>query len=117
MTEFGGYIRHRRECLLQESKDFSVRRVALKIGVEPAYLSKVERSIVPPPSEKKIVLLAIELNEDPDVLLAMAGKVSADLLRIIRERPLLFSELIRSLKAEPDHAVLRIVREVKDGDW
>ena len=25
--------------------------------------------------------------------------------------------LIRKLKEEPDHAVLRIVREVKDGEW
>jgi hypothetical protein len=57
------------------------------------------------------------LGEDQDVLLAMAGKVSSDLLKVIRDRPVLFAELIRKLKTEPDHAVLRIVREVKDGEW
>ena len=33
------------------------------------------------------------------------------------DRPVLFAELVRRLKEEPDHAVLRIVRDVKDGEW
>ena len=47
----------------------------------------------------------------------MAGKVSSDLQEIIRKRPRLFADLIRQLKSEPDNALLRIVREVRDGDW
>ena len=117
MTEFGTYIRERRERLTEDSKEFSVRKVAMKIGVEPAFLSKVEREIVSPPSEGKIIALAEVLGEDQDVLLAMAGKVSSDLLKVIRDRPVLFAELIRKLKSKPDYAVLRIVREVKDGEW
>lgn len=114
---FGTYIRGRREALGEANKDFSVRKVAKVIGVEPAFLSKVEREIVAPPSEAKVIALANALGEDQDVLLAMAGKVSSDLLNIIRDRPALFAELIRKLKTEPDHAVLRVVREVRDGDW
>ena len=89
----------------------------MSLGVEPAYLSKVERGVVAPPSEAKIVVLADAIGEDPDVLLAMAGKVSSDLQSIIKKRPKLFADLIRQLKEEPDHAVLKVVREVKDGDW
>ena len=117
MKGFGTYVRAQRERLSEGSKDFSVRKVAMKIRVEPAFLSKVEREIVPPPSEGKITALAEVLGEDQDVLLAMAGKVSSDLLKVIKDRPALFAELIRRLKSEPDHAVLRIVREVKDGQW
>jgi len=117
MYRFGNHIRSLRESLSQESKEYSVRKVAKKIGVEPAFLSKVEREVVPPPSEAKIIALAEVLGDDKDVLLAMAGKVSSDLLKIITDRPALFAELIRKLKKEPDHAVLRIVREVKDGEW
>jgi transcriptional regulator with XRE-family HTH domain len=117
MLGFGTYIRAQRGRLSEDSKDFSVRKVAMKIGVEPAFLSKVEREIVSPPSEGKIIALAEVLGEDQDVLLAMAGKVSSDLLKVIKDRPALFAELIRRLKSEPDHAVLRIVREVKDGQW
>ena len=61
--------------------------------------------------------LAEVLGEDKDVLLAMAGKLSTDLRRIILRRPKLFADLLRQLKEVPDHAILRVVREVKDGEW
>jgi HTH-type transcriptional regulator, competence development regulator len=85
--------------------------------VEPSYLSKVERGLEPPPGETTAIALARELQLDPDLLLAMAGKVSSELQTIIRKRPQLFADLIRALKDQPDHAVLRIVREVRDGNW
>ena len=76
---FGPFIRRRREQLLQDDPRFTVRQVAGRIGVEPSYLSKVERGHEAPPSEARIRALAADLAEDPDVLLALAGKVSADL--------------------------------------
>jgi len=114
---FGEYIRMRREALRSQDERFSVRQVAQRIGVEPSFLSKVERDEVAPPSEAKVVALARELGDDPDVLLALAGKVSSDLQAAIRKRPELFASLIRELKDMPDHAVLRLVREVRDGKW
>ena len=114
---FGTFVRARREELRKQDREFSVRKVAARIGVEPSYLSKVERGEQPPPSEAKIVALAEVLDEDADILLAMAGKVSSDLQEAIRKRPRLFAELIRELRTAPDRAVLRIVREVRDGDW
>jgi len=117
MKAFGSYARKRREERLAEDRKYSVRQVAARIGVQPSYLSKVERGEQPPPSEAKIVALAKELQEDPDVLLALAGKISGDLKAIIEKRPQLFSQLIRELKNMPDYAVLRLVREVRDGKW
>ena len=117
MSDFGDFVRQRRERHQEIDPRFSLRRVAASIGVEPSYLSKVERGEQPPPSERTIVALARELDEDPDVLLALAGKVSADLQQIIRKRPKLFAQLIRDLKNLPEHAVLRLVREVRDGNW
>ena len=114
---FGDYVRRRREALREDDASYSVRQMAQRIGVEPSCLSKVEREEVAPPSEAKIVALAAELGEDPDVLLALAGKVSSDLQQAIRHRPELFAALIRELKDMPDHAVLRLVREVRDGNW
>jgi hypothetical protein len=80
-------------------------------------LSKVERGIQPPPGETTATAPAHELELDRGLLLVMAGKVSNELQTIIRKRPKLFAELIRALKDQPDHAVLRIVREVRDGNW
>ncbi len=117
MTRFGPAIRERRERLRLDDRRYSVRQVAQRVGIEPAYLSKIERGQVAPPSEATTIRLARELGQDPDVLLAMAGKVSGDLQEIIRKRPRLFAELIRQLREAPDDAVLRVVRVVRDGDW
>ena len=114
---FGKYVRKQREALRILDKSYSLRKVAERIEVEPSFLSKVERGEQAPPSEAKIKLLAADLEEDPDVILALAGKVSTDLQDVICRRPKLFAQLIRELKDMPDHAVLRIVREVRDGDW
>jgi transcriptional regulator with XRE-family HTH domain len=114
---FGSFVRETRERRRAGDKAFSVRQVAQRIGVEPAYLSKIERDQVPPPSEGTIRRLAEEIGEDPDLLLAMAGKVSSDLQEVILRRPQLFAELLRRLKNEPDHAILRVVRVIRDGDW
>jgi len=117
MPGFGSYLRRVREDKELEEKRFSLRQVAQRVGVEPAYLSKVEREQVPPPSEATIVRLAEDLGEDKDVLLAMAGKVSSDLMEVIRRRPKQFAELIRQLKDAPDRAILKVVRVVRDGKW
>lgn len=114
---FGKYLRDTRETLARNDNRYTLRQVAKRVGLEPAYLSKIERSEFPPPSEKAICRLAKDLGLDTDILLAMAGKVSSDLQAIILKRPILFSELIRQLKKTPDQAILKIVREVRDGEW
>jgi len=113
----GSFLRERREALRQEDRRYSLRQVAGRVGIEPSYLSKVERDIGSPPSEETLVRLAGDLAVEPDVVLALAGKISSDLREAIRRRPLLFGELIRELKDAPDRAVLRVVREVRDGEW
>ena len=105
---FGSYVRKLREEKKRREEGYSLRQVAYRIGVEPAYLSKVERSRVAPPSEKKIARLARELGEDPDVLLAMAGKVSSDVLAIIRRRPRAFAGLIRNLKGVSERRIFAL---------
>ena len=114
---FGSHVRTVREDFRREDRAFSARQVAQRIGVEPAYLSKIERDQVAPPSEATIRRLAAELDEDSDVLLAMAGKVSSDLQAIVISRPQLFGDVLRQLRDVPDHAIVRVVREIRDGDW
>lgn len=111
---FGQRLRLVREILRSGDGGFSLRQVAARIGVEPAYLSKIERGVFPPPSEEVIVKLAEVLGEDKDVLLALAGKLSSDLQYIIMQRPRLFAELLRQVADAPDHAILRMTKEFKD---
>lgn len=114
---FGAFVRERREALREDDPRYSLRQVAGRVGIQPSYLSQIERDRVPPPGEGTVVGLAKELEVDPDVLLALAGKVSTDLKEAIRKRPKLFAELIRRVQEMPDDAALRVVREVRDGEW
>ena len=78
----GETIRERRESLRGAYHDaYSLRRVAQRIGIQPSYLSKVERGEVAPPGEETTRKLAAELNLNPDELLALGGKVSSDIPR------------------------------------
>lgn len=118
MTSFGTYLRNAREQL-QASNDgeYSLRKVAARVGVGPAYLSQVERDAGSAPTEATIQALAADLGLDANVLLAMAGKVSAELQAIIVKRPQLFAQLLAACRDLPDHAILKLVREVRDGEW
>jgi transcriptional regulator with XRE-family HTH domain len=117
MTTLGDFLRERREALREGDRRYSLRQVAQRVAIEPSFLSKVERGESPPPSEDTLRRLAADLGADADTVLALAGKVSSDLQEVIRRRPMLFAALIRELKDLPDHAVLRLVREVRDGEW
>ena len=115
--DFGKRIRECRDRLSHRGTQYSLRQVAAIVGVTPSFLSKVERGALPPPSEETIKKLADVLGENPDLLLALAGKVSSDLRDVILKRPTLIGDLIRQVKDAPDQAVIRIVREVRDGNW
>jgi transcriptional regulator with XRE-family HTH domain len=119
MSAFGDRVRTRRESLRKaDGTDFSLRRVAEAVGVSPTFLSRVETGKTDAlPSEEVIVKIAKVLGEDPDALLALADRVSSRLKRIIVKRPELFAQLLEELDQLPDHALVRIVREVRDGEW
>ena len=114
---FGALIRQRRLERASADRAFSLRQVADRVGIEPSYLSKIEREQQPPPGEETIRRLAAELDEDADALLALAGKISTDLIDIIRTRPVVVAELLRSLRRAPTKQVSEIARQVRDGNW
>jgi len=113
---FGKFVRQRREELARLRGGYSVRKMAAMLDIQPSYISKIERTEVKPPSEETIIRLAKVLEVDPDMLLALAGKVSAELRGIIVKRPQLFANLLRQIKEVPDHAILRVARTIRDGN-
>ena len=114
---FGEFLRDRRLAKADADPAFSLRQLADRVGIEPSYLSKIERGEQPPPGEETIRRIADELGEDRDTLLALAGKVSGDLLEIIRERPALMADLLRALRRAPAKRISEMARQVRDGDW
>ena len=111
---FGKFVRNRREELARKEGGYSVRKLAAMLDIQPSYISKIERCEVPPPSEKTIIELAEVLKVDADELLALAGRVSMELREVIIRRPRLFADLLRQLKDAPDHAILRVAKDVRE---
>ena len=114
MTKFGSYIRAQREALPESP---SLRAFADEVGLTPARLSRIERGLDDAPGYDHVEALAQALNQSTDVLLAVAGRVAPDISEIISERPKIFAEFVDILRKTPDDAILRVVREVRDGSW
>ncbi|RUQ41283.1 MAG: XRE family transcriptional regulator [Candidatus Competibacteraceae bacterium] len=117
MEHFGHHTRLLRERYRQANNRYSIRQTALRVGLAPGYLSRIERGNALPPSEDAIRRLAADLGEDFDYLLALAGKISSDVREIIMRRPVLFTELIRCLNDVPDHELAKLVSRIRNGDW
>ena len=62
-VEFGDVVRRLREARAETDAGFSLRQVAMRCGVTPAYLSRIERGEVAPPGEETLIKLARELGE------------------------------------------------------
>ena len=80
---FGSYIRQRREAL-----GLSLRAVAMKIGMAPAYLSDVERGNRYAPPDKFLSALeqVLEISgDDKDEFYDLAGKCRNDGYPDLRE--------------------------------
>ncbi|MFC1918221.1 tetratricopeptide repeat protein [Chloroflexota bacterium] len=87
--DFGERIRvqRKKQCLTQ-------LKLAEKVGIDHTYLSKIETGIMPPPTEKVIILIAKVLNIGKDELFAAAGKISSDTKEELKDQKTL--QVLRS---------------------
>lgn len=84
----GTTLRARREAL-----GHSLRAVATEVGVDVAYLSRVERGIVPP-SESLLTQLALALDLPTEELLLLDGRIPSEWQGPIRSAPGTAADLI-----------------------
>lgn len=88
---FGGRIQQ-----LRLKKGISLRQLARTMEMSASYLSRIENNNCQPPSEKLMVKLADYFGQDKDVLLALGGRISSDILEIIRRHPKEWALTIRA---------------------
>lgn len=112
---FGDIILERREELAaqEDGAAYSLRQVARRAGLQPSYLSQVERGIEAPPSEAKIQKLAEVLGLSSDFLLAIANKVPSDIRQIIGRHPDLYCALIRRLAAATPQVLEELIERLR----
>lgn len=106
---FGAFLREKRVA-----KEYSLRRFAELLGVSPTYLSHVEQGKVDSPVTAKLATRAAELlGENPDELVAMAGRVPEDLPKIIQSQPEMMPELLRAAKGLTAEKLKKLAEEAK----
>ncbi len=89
--KFGSYLR---QC--RQSAGLSLRELAEIGQISPAYLSRVERGIVPP-SDVLIKSIADALKIESESLFLMAGRVPANWQKAISNSPSRIAETFRSV--------------------
>ena len=92
---FGERIRRRRR-----ENELSQRQLAALVGVDFTYLSKLENDQEgQSPGEELVLKLAVELDDDSEELLALAGKVPVDALRSLARKDAVFARFLRRLSS------------------
>jgi transcriptional regulator with XRE-family HTH domain len=89
---FGPMVRQQREA-----QGIGLRELSRRVGMSPAYLSKVETDQFRPPAEEKLVAIAKELKLDPDAVIAQAGRIPADVIATMKQHPVEMAKLIRAV--------------------
>lgn len=82
MSEFGETLRN-----LRVAKDLGLRDTANRVGISPAYLSRIERGKERPPRPEIIKELARLLAADPDVLFRLSASTDPEVVDFLHERP------------------------------
>lgn len=82
MTKFGYKLRE-----LRVAQDLGLRETAGKIGISPAYLSRIERGKESPPRPEVIKSLAKLLAADPDVLFRLSSSTDPEVLEYLNRNP------------------------------
>jgi transcriptional regulator with XRE-family HTH domain len=91
VKNFGDTIRE-----LRLAQDLGLRETAGKIGISPAYLSRIERGKENPPKAEIIKVLAKELAADPDILFRLSSHTDPEVTNFIKNQPKIM-ELFRFL--------------------
>ncbi len=92
MKSFGETIRD-----LRVAQDLGLRETAGKVGISPAYLSRIERGKEHPPRPEVIKVLAKVLAADPDVLFRLSSSTDPEVAGFLHDRPEIMN-LLRFIK-------------------
>lgn len=106
---FGGVLRERRIA-----KGYSLRKFAEMVDVSPTHLSLVEQNkLEKSPTAERVRRMAEVLSENPDEMIALAGRVPEDLPKIIQEQPTQMPELLREASGLTSDQLKRLTAEAR----
>jgi transcriptional regulator with XRE-family HTH domain len=71
---------------MRAKRGLGIKKLAPELGVTYSYLSKLENDEANP-SEEMVGKVARYFNYDPNALLLTAGKIPAEILKILQDNP------------------------------
>lgn len=92
MKNFGEVIRE-----LRIAQELGLRETAGKVGISPAYLSRIERGKERPPRPELVKMLAKVLAADPDLLFRLSSSTDPDIVDFLHDQPEIM-DLLRYIK-------------------
>lgn len=109
MINFGETIRD-----LRVAQNLGLRETASKIGISPAYLSRIERGKESPPRPEVIKELAKVLAADPDVLFRLSSSTDPDVINFLHDNPEIIN-FLRFIKEAnfTDEKIKRLIEEAE----
>lgn len=110
---FGERLRALREAKLKDNPSFTLRQFAAMVDMSPTYLSKVERGEFDPPAADKVKKIAELLGVNADELLAQANRVDAGLTDIIKDKPTIMPDLLRTASGLSNEQLARLLAQAK----
>ena len=99
---------------LRLAKGVSLRKFAVMANISPTYLSQVEQGKVErQPTAERVQRMAELLGENPDELIALAGRVPRDLPEIIQSEPTEIAELLREVSGLSREQLRELTKQAK----
>ena len=83
---------------MRMAQEMGLRTAAERLGISPAYLSRIERGKERPPRPDLVKRMATLLGGDPDMLFRLAESTDPDLAEYIHQTPAV-PEFLRVAKA------------------
>ena len=83
---------------MRQAQKMGLRAAAERLGISPAYLSRIERGKERPPRPELVKRIAALLGGDSDVLFRLAGSTDPDLAEYVRSIPTV-PEFLRTARA------------------
>jgi transcriptional regulator with XRE-family HTH domain len=110
MKTFGETLRD-----LRVAQDLGLRETATKVGISPAYLSRIERGKERPPRPEVIKELAKLLAADPDVLFRLASSTDPEVVDYLHDQSEVMN-LLRYLKGSnfSEEEIKRLIKAAKN---
>ena len=108
---FGETIRE-----MRAAQEMGLRAAAERLGISPAYLSRIERGKERPPKPELVKRLAVLLGGDPDMLFRLAESTDPELADYIHQIPDVpeFLRVARAMELTSDDFKV-LIEQVKRG--